>query len=540
MTTYSILPRRIPSLRLSSIAIKSITTFAALCVFASASAKEFDLPDFGRSANAGVSELDEYYYGLSVLRQMRNAGVLIEDPQVDEYLRTLGTRLAEASSAPDENFTFVLINDENFNAFAVPGGLIAVHTGLLMRAGNESELAAVLAHEAAHVTQKHVVRALERAKKASLPVMLGTLAVAAAAASQSNNNNNYNRNNPETIDPVEAVLIGGSALMQQLQINFTRDNEFEADRIGIQTLKKAGFNITAMSGMFARMQMTFRSSGGSQVPQYLQTHPISVTRIAEAKSREAQLLEQPVVQRDLVFQLMRERVRVLKSSDATLLKRHYLDAISARGASSAAINYGFALASARAGDIERAKELAALLPDTSELKLVRALLNAEIEVNAKNQPAWRAQFATLMKNYPKHRVVGASYAQALIDLGSQRDARTALAILRELVTAFDSDPALFEALGRAYQLSGDEVRAGEAYARATALRGALEDALSQLNMIAQAPSLTYYERARVDAQVAELTPIVLEIKRRDGSANQRNLSSSFNIDAQPSIRSRLR
>ena len=127
-----------------------------------------------------------------------------------------------------------------------------------------------------------------------------------------------------------------------------------------------------------------------------------------------------------------------------------------------------------------------------------------------------------------------------VGVGSQRDARTALAILRELVTAFDSDPALFEALGRAYQLSGDEVRAGEAYARATALRGALEDALSQLNMIAQGPSLTYYERARIDAQVAELTPIVLEIKRRDGSANQRNLSSSFNIDAQSSIRSRLR
>ncbi len=533
MKTNSILARRQSLLR-----IKSIVIFAILIgVLGNVCAKDFDLPDFGRSANAGVSELDEHYYGLSVLRQMRNAGVLVEDPQVDEYLRTLGTRLSEASSAPDQNFTYVLINDDSFNAFAVPGGLIAVHTGLLMRAGNESELAAVLAHETAHVTQKHTVRALERAKKASLPVMLGTLAVAAAAASQSNNRG-PNLNNPETIDPVAAVLMGGSALMQQLQINFTRDNEFEADRIGIQTLKKAGFDVTAMAGMFERMQATFRSSGGAQVPQYLQTHPISVTRIAEAKSRAVQLLEQPVVQHDLVFQLMRERVRVLKSSDATLLKQHYLDAISTRGGvSSAPINYGFALASARAGDIQRALELAALLPDTAELKLTRALLNAEIQVSAKNQLAWRAQFAALMKSYPKHRVVGASYAQALIDLGNKPDARTALAILRDLVTAFDSDPALFEALGRAYQLSGDPVRAGEAYARATALRGALEDALSQLNMIAQGPSLTYYERARVDAQVAELTPIVLEIKRREGSANQPNLSSTFTIDAGRSVSS---
>ena len=532
MKTNSILARR-----KSLLGIKSIAIFALLFgALGNVCAKDFDLPDFGRSANAGVSELDEYYYGLSVLRQMRNAGILIEDPQVDEYLRTLSTRLSEASSAPDQNFTYVLINDDSFNAFAVPGGLIGIHTGLMMRAGNESELAAVLAHETAHVTQKHVVRALERSKKASLPVMLGTLAVAAAAASQSKNNG-PNLNNPETIDPVQAVLIGGSALMQQLQINFTRDNEFEADRIGIQTLKKAGFDITAMSGMFGRMQATFRSSGGSQAPQYLQTHPISVTRIAEAKARAAQLLEQPVVQQDLVFQLMRERVRVLKSSDATLLKRHYLDAISARGVSSAPINYGFALASARAGDIQRALELAALLPDTTELKLTRALLDAEIQVNAKNQPAWRAQFAALMRTYPKHRVVGASYAQALIDLGNKRDASTALAILRDLVTAFDSDPALFEALGRAYQLSGDPVRAGEAYARATALRGALEDALSQLHMIAQGPALTYYERARVDAQVAELTPIVLEIKRREGSANQPNLSSTLTTDAARSVSS---
>jgi beta-barrel assembly-enhancing protease len=490
-------------------------------------AKDFDLPDFGRSANAGVSEQDEYYYGLSVLRQMRNAGVLVEDPQVDEYFRTLGTRLVEASSAPDQNFTYVLLNDDEFNAFAVPGGLIAVHTGLLMQAGNESELAAVLAHETAHVTQKHTVRALERAKKASLPVMLGTLAlVAAAAASSSGNNQNYGRN-PDSIDPITAALIGGSALMQQLQINFTRDNEFEADRIGIQTLKKAGFDVTAMGSMFQRMQSSFRSSGGARVPQYLQTHPISVTRIAEAKSRAAKLIDQPIVQHDLPFLLMRERVRVIKSNDPTLLKQYYVDAIRARGEANAPLNYGYALSSARAGDIKRATELAALLPDVPELKLTRALLSAEIQVNSKNQAEWRKRFDQLMRIYPKHRVVGASYAQALIDLGTKRDAATALEILRDLVTAFDADPALFEGLGRAYQLSGDEVRAGEAYARATALRGALEDALGQLNMIAQGPKLSYYERARIDAQVAELTPIVLEIKRRDGTANQRNFGSGL-------------
>lgn len=502
----------------SGLAIASLWIASLGVGISTGQAKDLELPDIGRSASAGISEREEYYYSLSVLRELRNAGVLIEDPQVDEYFRTLGTRLTEASSKPDENFRFVVLNDPEFNAFAVPGGLIAVHTGLIMHAASESELAAVLAHEAAHVTQKHSIRALERTKKASIPVLLGTLALVAAAASQDRSSNNSLRN-PGTIDPIEAALIGGSALMQQLQINYTRDNEFEADRIGIQTLKKAGFDVTAMAGMFQRMQRTFRSSGGARAPQYLQTHPISVTRIAEAKSRAEALLEQPRPHPQLAYLLIRERIRVLQNTDTTVLERYYRETIANRGTSPALV-YGQALAFARAGDVAKARELAAQLPADPEIKLTRELLNAEIEVEAKNQARWRPQYVRLLQSYPKHRVVGAQYAQALIDVGTKKDADAALEILRELVTAFDADPALFELLGRAYQLSGDSVRAGEAYARATALRGNLEDALGQLQNMASTATLDYYQRARIDAQVAELTPIVLELRERDGTANR--------------------
>lgn len=502
----------------SVLAIASLWIASLYLASQSAQAKDLELPDIGRSASAGISEREEYYYSLSVLRELRNAGILIEDPQVEEYFRTLGTRLTEASSKPDENFRFVVLNDPEFNAFAVPGGLIAVHTGLIMHAASESELAAVLAHEAAHVTQKHSIRALERTKQASIPVLLGTLALVAAAASQDRSNNVLR--NPGTIDPVEAALIGGSALMQQLQINYTRDNEFEADRIGIQTLKKAGFDVTAMAGMFQRMQRTFRSSGGARAPQYLQTHPISVTRIAEAKSRAASLLEQPRPHPDMQYLLMRERIRVLQNADTTVLERYYRETIASRGGASPALIYGQALAFARSGSYAKAHDLAKQLPADPQIKLTRELLSAEIAVAAKNQAQWRPHYLSLLQTYPKHRVVGAQYAQALIDMGTKKDANEALEILRELVSAFDSDPALFEQLGRAYQLSGDSVRAGEAYARATALRGNLEDALGQLQRMASGPNLDYYQRARIDAQVAELTPIVLEIRKRDGTANQ--------------------
>jgi beta-barrel assembly-enhancing protease len=516
----------------SRLRLSLLASLVVLSFNADAQSDKLKLPDFGRSANAGVSEREEYYYGLSVLREMRNSGVILDDPQVEEYFRTLGSRLSEASEKPDENFTYAVLKNDEFNAFAVPGGVIGVHTGLILQAGNESELAAVLSHEVAHVTQKHVVRAMERAQKASIPVMLGTLAVAAAAAqADSGNDGLAPRRNPGTISGVEAALIGGSALMQQLQINFTRDNEFEADRIGIQTLKKAGFDVTAMAGMFGKMQTLSRSSGVSRAPQYLLTHPITVTRISEAKARAEHLIEKPTPQKDMVFQFMRERVRALKNSDATLMLKYYQDRLAESGKLDAlAVEYGYAITLARLGKTTEADAISSRLKTKlvgdKQLKLTLALLDTEIAVGAKDEKKWRAQFQSLLISYPKHRVVGGSYAQALIDLGNKKGGEQALEVLRDLVSFFDSDPALYEQLGRAYELSGDQVRAGEAFARAAAYRGALEDALGQLQTITRNRNLSYYERARIDAQIAELTPIVLEIQKRDGEGATRRWQAS--------------
>ncbi len=480
---------------------------------------ELNLPDFGRSANAGVSEREEYYFGLSVLRQMRNAGILIEDPILDEYLRTLQTRLGEASSAPDENFRYCLIADKEFNAFAVPGGVIGINTGLMLNAGRESELAAVLAHEVAHVTQKHMVRAMERTQKASIPVMLGTL-VAAVAASKSENRNGSSIRDPNYVDPTVAVLVSGSALMQQLQINYTRDNEFEADRVGIQTLKKAGFDVTSMASMFGRMQTAFRTGAGADVPQYLRTHPITTTRIAEAKTRAQNLQDKFVQDDNTKFLLMRERARVMQGTEPTQLVRFYREALKERGDSSA-LNYGLSLSLAKLGKHQEAQAAAEKVRLSGELRLLKKLLTLELAVAAKQEKIWRDEFQALHKVYPKHRVIGSMYAQALIDLGTRRGGEDARDILREVVTFFDDDPVLYEQLSRAYQLAGDNVRAGEAFARATAYRGGLEDALAQLESMTRDLEMDYYQRARVDAQIAELTPIVLEIRQREGVGSTR-------------------
>lgn len=474
---------------------------------------EINLPDFGNSANAGISERDEYYYALAFLRSMRNEGVLIEDPELVEYLRTLATRLSETSDKPEQSVGFFLINDDAFNAFAVPGGVIGVNSGLILQAAKESELASVLAHEIAHVTQKHAVRSMERTQKASLPVMLGTLALMAAASQSKSRSSN---------DAGQAVMVSGMALMQQLQINYTRDNEFEADRIGIRSLKRAGFDVTSMPAMFARMQSLYRTSSGNRVPQYLQTHPISVTRVAEAKARALELGGQPVPERDYKFQLMRERVRVLQAKDFPKLVSYYEATIAARG-SLPALHYGHAMALSYAGnDADARVALQKVQFDTSVplaqrnlLALSKRLLTLEIDERAKQTSRWSAGYAELLKAHPRHRVIGMRYANALVNQADKANAEQAIEILRELSTAYESDPGVYELLARAYEISGQNARAAESYARAAAYRGALEDSLAQLQNLIRRTDLSFYERSRVDALMAEITPIVLEIRERE-------------------------
>jgi beta-barrel assembly-enhancing protease len=490
---------------------------------------EINLPDFGNSANAGISDREEYYYSLGFLRSMRNAGVLIEDPELVEYLRTLATRLSETSDKPEQTVGFFLINEDAFNAFAVPGGFIGVNSGMILQAGKESELASVLAHEIAHVTQKHSIRQMERSQKASLPIMLGTLALM-AAASQSNSRSSG--------DAGQAAMISGMALMQQLQINYTRDNEFEADRIGIRSLKRAGFDVTSMPAMFSRMQSLYRTSSGNRVPQYLQTHPISVTRVAEAKARALELGGAPVPERDYKFQLMRERVRVLQAKDFPKLVTYYQATLAARG-SLPALHYGHAMALSYAGNAELARselrkvQFDASLPlaQRNLLALSSKLLSLEIDERAKATASWNQGYAGLLNAHPRHRVIGMRYAGALINQASKAPAQQAIELLRELSTAYESDPGVYELLARAYEIAGQTARAAESYARASAYRGALEDSLAQLQNLTQRTDLSFYERSRVDALIAEITPIVLEIREREnrtGPSPNRQVRSALN------------
>jgi len=256
---------------------------ASVCV----SAQESRLPDIGSSAGELLTPNQQEEYGGMLLAQLRHYDYILEDPLIDSWLDTLGTRLAANSDRPRQPFTFFMLRQREINAFATLGGYIGVNAGLVLAADREDEVAAVMSHEIAHVTQQHVLRSVERAQRDQLPILLAMLGAIVAAQAASSNSSD---------DAAQAVMMSAMGLMQQRQIDYTRSNESEADRLGIQTLSRSQYDTAAMAGFFSKMQAKSRANAAGyygETPDYLMTHPVTTTRISEAKARAEQIARAP-------------------------------------------------------------------------------------------------------------------------------------------------------------------------------------------------------------------------------------------------------
>ncbi|MBP6216866.1 MAG: M48 family metalloprotease, partial [Luteimonas sp.] len=261
-----------------------LTTLLVLLVASlHAPAQENRLPDIGSSAGTVLAPAQQAEYGRMLLAQLRHYGYVLEDPLVEGWLQTTGNRLGAVSDDPEQKFTFFMMKDRSINAFATLGGYIGMNAGLVLAAEKEDEVAAVLGHEIAHVTQAHVLRSVERAQRDSIPILLAMLGAIAVAQSAGGNSSD---------DAAMAAIASAQGLMAQRQINYTRSNESEADRIGIRTLSRSGYEPEAMASMFERMQAVSRTNQGGErerLPDYLKTHPVTTTRVSEAKDRARQL-----------------------------------------------------------------------------------------------------------------------------------------------------------------------------------------------------------------------------------------------------------
>jgi predicted Zn-dependent protease len=281
------------------------------------------LPDLGEASSADLSPQMERRVGETIMRDIRlREPSYIDDVEVAAYLNALGARLSAATPEAARNFEFFALRDATLNAFALPGGYIGVHSGLILAAQTESELAGVLSHEMAHVTQKHLARLMGKQNQAQVAQWLA-VAVAVLAA----------RSSP---DVSQAAMVAGTAAGVQTMLNYSRDFEREADRIGIQTLERAGFDVRGMASFFERMQK-FGRLYENNAPGYLRTHPLTVERIGDMENRILQANYRQVA--DTVdFQLVRAKLRAglgtpqeaVTEFESQLKDRKYLSEAAAR------------------------------------------------------------------------------------------------------------------------------------------------------------------------------------------------------------------
>jgi len=499
------------------------------------------LPDIGSSAGELLSPAEEQEYGEYTLFQLRHYGYVLEDPLLDAWLSGMGHRLAAASDRPEQPFTFFMMGDRQINAFATLGGYVGMNAGTVLAARNEDELAGVLAHEISHVTQRHVLRAVERAKKDQIPIMLATLGVilAANAGGGSKNGGGSSRD-----DAIQAAVIGGQALAVQRQLNYTRTSEAEADRVGMQTLYRSGYNVEGMADFFERMERITRSDTGDSAPSYLQTHPVTVQRMSEARERAEKLRHDkpapvrttapaasanpllpfsfsatsaPSVQAAPIrqFEWARERLRVVTAATPDRAQKESAKIVTDAGARATdAQRYGLALAQSRNGYPAMADEVLRDLSKKHPDNLFVAIAWADNAALAKNEPEARRRYEDLMSSHPDDRSVLLSYAAVLNAMESPEAGKRAQSILRPILASNADNPLFQKSYGRASELAGDPIRAGEAYAEAAYLNGRAEDALNQFSALLRREDLNYIQRARIEARIAAITPEVMELQRR--------------------------
>jgi predicted Zn-dependent protease len=448
------------------------------------------LPDMGNSASNLLTEKEEAEYARALIRQMRAYEVLVEDPQIDAYFSDMGFSLVANSDRPDKDFTFVVIDEPNINAFAAPGGIIALHSGLILAAENEHEVAGVLSHEIAHITQLHLYRAFENAQRMSIPLalaMLGMILVGGGGG-----------------EAISGALMSGNAMAQQMQINFTRHNEIEADRIGIQTLSLSGYDPVGMATFFGKLNRLTRTNGEGP-PEFLRTHPVTVNRIAEAMNR-AQNMPRPEANGGFDFYMMQSRARALledKPKDAISWFRERLEDEYPEARANA-YKYGLAIALQRAQEFDEAAKLLGPLLEIEPARLAYQLQVSALDLERGNEQSALYRLGRLYHNFPGNHAIAMQYSEALLKSGNPQQAETASIILRQQTLYRDEDPALYALYARAANAAGDRVRATEAIAESYYQRGGVREAMEQLEMLTKEKDLDYYERSRVSARLMEM------------------------------------
>lgn len=447
--------------------------------------ERLNLPSMGEPADQVMSPRQEKALGRGFMRQIRQHLKLVDDIELNEFIQRTGENLlASRYDINPQDFTFFVVENPGINAFAIPGGFIGINSGLITSANNEAQVASVMAHEIAHVTQRHIARLY--ASQGNTGLKAAATILAAILLSQ------------QSPEAGQAALLTGLAASQQSAINFTRTHEYEADRIGIQLLSEAGYNPRSMVDFFEILRRRTSLSGTEQL-EFLRTHPLTTNRISEAKNNSARLNNPTGIQDSVEFQLQQMKLKVLHATDPRGMARaleggHISKSESAR-------LYGRITLHLNAGEAQKSeplvRKLVELQPGSSAVKLLAARVARET-----GDPARAERLYGEIINYQPDNY--AATEQYLDMLGIQGRSDRAEQVIRSyLRNNRQPAPGVFRKYASVLRHKGQKVAAHEAMADYFLLLDEDREAVAQLEIALKSARRDSNEESRIAARITE-------------------------------------
>lgn len=450
-----------------------------------AQAQDVKLPALGDATSGIVSPQQERELGESWARAFRAQVPTAHDPLMIDYLESLLNTLADYSQLQDKRLELLLVKNPTMNAFAVPGGVVGVHTGLLTTAMTENQLASVLAHELGHLSQRHFARGVEARQNASIPTtaaMLASLVLMATAGG----------------DAGMAALAATQAASLDNQLRFSRQNEQEADRVGMDTMVAAGLDPYAVPEMFESMLRTTRYS--RRPPEFLLTHPVTESRIADSMNRASRFPRRQFSQ-SLTFHLMRTRVLLMQEESPQAAIKRFTSEIEGDSLHKEASRYGLALAYIKAGQPDRAQEALAPLLEMQPEQLEYQLALAEIYTAQRQYEQATGIQQALLKQTPESHPVNMAYADTLMKAGYYLQSEQ---VLERHSRRRKKDPLVWYQLAEVHGLAGNILGVHEARAEYFILNGIYDAAMVQLRNALKLAEGNYHTTAILQERVRDV------------------------------------
>lgn len=456
--------------------------------------KEIELPSLGNSSSGIISLQQEYQLGRAWLSAFRSQVKTVADPLLQDYLEDLTYKLATHSELKDRRLEIVIVDSQVINAFAVPGGVIGVHNGLLMHAQTEAQLASVLAHELGHLSQRHFARSVEARKRNAIPNMAGLLAGIILAATQGG-------------DSGLAAIAATQAASLQSQLRYSRLHEQEADRVGMKTMVRANFDPNASAAMFEQMQKASRYAG-NRPPEFLLTHPVTESRISDARNRARQY-PRKIYTDKLEYQLMRARVELHFSTNNQQAVERFRVKTKGNSHYPDADQYGLVLALINNGELKEAAERLTPLRKSDPNGISYIIAEAELLIAGKQYNKAIELLNSALSINPENHPLTITLARALLDASQPHKAE---AVLKKHTARKPNDPYVWYLLAETHGLAGNIVGVHQARAEYFVLNGVLDRAETQLGYALPLVKQDHLATARIKERIVQIKRLQQALK----------------------------